>query len=566
MRTRFGRAFLCMLALSCWPVLAAAQSEQVVIIGGSTLCTGACGWFGTEANVMGRTAGGMLPVTDPGGALDDFTFAAMLPADVSTANLAAYDTAVLNVASVAMGCTTATLTTEQKDALIQFVDEGNKLIIFDSECPPVDYSWMPYPFETSNPGALGRPGTLTIVEENTLSSANPASPYYLDAFHLGVVTDAVGDMNVMTTYSAGWCIDMSGTNANGVSGPVHTYAKFPLKSDKGLIIYNGLDQDYLLATNDAELRKMWVLELKQPFNPSNLPCGFTIIGIALTPATASNHLGTAHSVTATLTDLLGHPRPDVPVTITVVSGPNAGAEGTATTDADGQMTFTYTGGGGVGTDVIEGCFDNEGVNVCSDNVAKEWTNNPPIALCQNITIDAGAGCSALASVDAGSSDPDGDPFVVTEAPVGPYPVGETTVTLTIQDSWGATASCTGTVTVRDVDMPVVSCTPWVNPSGKNIPKGSNEDGFFTVMASDGCSPGGLHVTLGDYPLELGKTINGLPIKLTQSPGFSGVTLINVMGELGILHFRVGPDDAVLTADDGAGNVTTVTCLVPPPPK
>lgn len=56
------------------------------------------------------------------------------------------------------------------------------------------------------------------------------------------------------------------------------------------------------------------------------------------------------------------------------------------------------------------------------------------------------------------------------------------------------------------------------------------------------------------------------IKLTQTPGRSGVSLVNTMGLEQIRHFQVGPGDAVITATDGAGNRTTVTCLVAPPPK
>jgi hypothetical protein len=56
---------------------------------------------------------------------------------------------------------------------------------------------------------MGATGTLTIVEENTLSSSIPGNPYYIDAVALGSSTDAVGDMNVMVTLDPYWCIDMS---------------------------------------------------------------------------------------------------------------------------------------------------------------------------------------------------------------------------------------------------------------------------------------------------------------------------------------------------------------------
>jgi hypothetical protein len=301
----------------------------------------------------------------------------MSPGDVSAANLTPFDTIVLNMASYAMACSSGTLTDEQKQAIVDAVATGKKLIIYDSECTPgPDYSWLPYPFNTNNPGAMGASGTLTIVEENTLSSSSPASPYFIDATYLGSSTDAVGDMNVMVTFDPYWCIDMSGTNINQVTGPVHTYAKYPAGTDVGLIIYNGMDMDYM---PDSKLLEVWIQELEQPFNPSNLPCGVTVVGITLTPATDTNYVGQSHTVTAKVTDLLGYPVEDVDVTFTVLSGPNAGDSDMDTTDSNGEATFTYTGDGGVGVDIIQACFfdQNTEQEVCSQTVEKEWTTRPP---------------------------------------------------------------------------------------------------------------------------------------------------------------------------------------------
>ena len=68
-------------------------------------------------------------------------------------------------------------------------------------------------------------------------------------------------------------------------------------------------------------------------------------------------------------------------------------------------------------------------------------------------------------------------------------------------------------------------------------------------------------TVGSFVLANGETI-----KLTQTPGKSGVKFVNTMGPEQIRHFQVGPGEPVITATDGAGNNTSVTCLVPPPPK
>jgi hypothetical protein len=385
MNLKVRSVVLCLATVSLLAVFAtpaAGQSLDVVIIGGSTLHTGTPCGNGNYANSMRYTYGGCLPVSGPSGELGDFNFFPMHPTAVSAASLAPFDTAVLNVASYDMRCNTNTLSTGQQADLVAFVGGGKKLIIYDSECypGPVDYSWLPFPFSTANPGALGGRGTLTIVEDNPLSTTDPLDPYYIDYVHLGNNTDAVGDMNVMITYDANWCLDMSGTNAANQTGPVHTYAK--VGWDEGLIIYNGLDMDYLYS-NNFWLRKMWYQELLEPFNPSNLPCGFTVVGIVMGPEYAENNVGEDHTVTATLSNLLGEPQSGIVVDFSIVSGPNAGATGVCSanvdcsTDINGEVSFTYTGSGGMGTDEIEACFTNPSGDIfCSTLAYKEWVALP----------------------------------------------------------------------------------------------------------------------------------------------------------------------------------------------
>ena len=88
-------------------------------------------------------------------------------------------------------------------------------------------------------------------------------------------------------------------------------------------------------------------------------------------------------------------------------------------------------------------------------------NQPPVALCKNVMVNADANCKGDASTDDGSFDPDGDPITLAQDPPGPYPLGSTEVTLTVTDDKGASAQCTATVTVEDVTAPTlsVSSTP-----------------------------------------------------------------------------------------------------------
>jgi len=97
----------------------------------------------------------------------------------------------------------------------------------------------------------------------------------------------------------------------------------------------------------------------------------TGLNLALTPATATNLVGSSHTVTATATttDANGHPAPGpgVPVEFDVIAGPNMGQTshpvntGTCsptdcTTAANGQVSWTYASNGAEGTDTIRACF------------------------------------------------------------------------------------------------------------------------------------------------------------------------------------------------------------------
>jgi hypothetical protein len=112
-------------------------------------------------------------------------------------------------------------------------------------------------------------------------------------------------------------------------------------------------------------------------------------GIVLSPISASNPVGTEHTVTAKVSNANGDPVPNALVTFDVISGPNQGAHGTDTTDANGEATFTYTDDGGAGTDQIQASFEDSNEDTRTSNtVTKEWTtgeNTPPVADPQSVT-------------------------------------------------------------------------------------------------------------------------------------------------------------------------------------
>lgn len=86
---------------------------------------------------------------------------------------------------------------------------------------------------------------------------------------------------------------------------------------------------------------------------------------------------------------------------------------------------------------------------------------PPEAECQDVTVIADENCEGFVTaeqVDSSSYDPDGDSLYSIDPP-GPYPLGETLVTLTVADSLGETDQCTAIITVLDTVAPTIIPNP-----------------------------------------------------------------------------------------------------------
>jgi hypothetical protein len=146
-------------------------------------------------------------------------------------------------------------------------------------------------------------------------------------------------------------------------------------------------------------------------------------------------------------------------------------------------------------------------------------NQPPVALCKDVTVSADAQCRASASVDNGSHDPDGKPgpFSISEAPTGPFGLGSHSVTLTANDG-AATAQCVGTVTVVDTTKPAVSC-----PASRTV---------------ETCSPNGAVVT---YQTSTSDNCGAAPVSCSHPSGST---------------FPVGQTAVTCSAEDGSGNTTS----------
>ncbi len=124
---------------------------------------------------------------------------------------------------------------------------------------------------------------------------------------------------------------------------------------------------------DVLVRSTVVTDAQQ--NPARVIIGGAAVtlpgSISLDPATATNPVGTSHTVTATVRNPDGSPKSGAVVSFSVTTGPGAGASGTDTTDTNGEATFTYTNNGTAGTDTIEASVD-DGNATFTATAEKTW--------------------------------------------------------------------------------------------------------------------------------------------------------------------------------------------------
>ncbi len=88
-----------------------------------------------------------------------------------------------------------------------------------------------------------------------------------------------------------------------------------------------------------------------------------------------------------------------------------------------------------------------------------YCNTAPIAVCQDITVDAGDDCQASITaiqVDGGSSDPEGDEITLSLDQTGPFGRGDHLVTLSVDDG-SLSSTCNATITVEDNTPPTAIC-------------------------------------------------------------------------------------------------------------
>ena len=162
------------------------------------------------------------------------------------------------------------------------------------------------------------------------------------------------------------------------------------------------------------------------------------------------------------------------------------------------------------------------VKTCTFTVTVNDTQLPTITCPANIVVVNTQGQCGAIVVYPGPQAADNCPgFTVTSTPASGsfFPVGTTTVTCTVTDASGNTATCTFTIRVNDTELPTVTC-----PANITVNNTAGQCGAvvnFTPTATDNC-PG---------------------VTITSSPASGS-------------FFPVGLTTVTVTATDASGNIKT----------
>jgi Ca2+-binding RTX toxin-like protein len=170
-------------------------------------------------------------------------------------------------------------------------------------------------------------------------------------------------------------------------------------------------------------------------------------------------------------------------------------------------------------------------------------NHPPVAICQDVAVQAGGTCTVAvpaSAINNGSSDPDGDAPNCILAPSGPFGVGTTSVTLSCTDPQGLVGTCNAFVRVG-VGNNANCC-----PAGTNRILGNPNNNVLTGTNGADCILG-----LGGQD-----TINGLGGNDIISAG-DGDDIVDggsgndiIFGGTGQDRLSGGVGNDILSGDDG----------------
>lgn len=190
--------------------------------------------------------------------------------------------------------------------------------------------------------------------------------------------------------------------------------------------------------------------------------------------------------------------------------------------------------------------------LCRVEFEYTYVDNPPTAICQDITVqlDAVGNASIVASdIDGGSSDAEGPiTFSVDQTNFTCANIGANTVTLTVTDTAGQTDTCTATVTVEDNIAPTAVCqdiTVQLDASGMASIIPADIDGGST----DNCGVANLSVDTDTFDCSnVGP--NTVTLTVTDVNGNSSTCTVTVTVEDNIAPIIACPNDVMTGTDPG----------------
>jgi len=191
---------------------------------------------------------------------------------------------------------------------------------------------------------------------------------------------------------------------------------------------------------------------------------------------------------------------------------------------------------------------------------------------QNQVVNSGAVVNFVEtiSVSAGPADQGKtyqcDDWVLIDSGSGPVPM---------TDAAGNVIKEHKKIHVPDTTPPRAACIETTNPDGKTVPPagsttlpgpkgGQNEDCFYQLLGSDNVAVASIVVRDSASPFVSGAFASGDKVKVTQSPGATPSDNRPGPGVI-VSHLKL-KGEAILRVTDTSGNVTEVTCKLPPPPK
>jgi hypothetical protein len=310
----------------------------------------------------------------------------------------------------------------------------------------------------------------------------------------------------------------------------------------------------------CQARKTWVVPPP--------PC-------AVSPATDTNPVGSAHTVVASFRRGDGSAAAGVPVSVSIPSGPNGPLFADAVADADGRVVFTYTGDSGTGTDTItfSAAVDDA---VVSCQATKTWGEAQP-----SCTVDpglatnrAGTEHTVVATFRRGSGAPAADAPVsvsITAGPNGPLlgdAIADANGRVVFSYTGGPTAGTDLLEFAGVVDGRVVTCRAaktWV----------ANQPTCSLVPIIDQGPVGTAHTVTATFTRATGTAAAAAPVSVIIASGPNALRLADAIADgAGRVPFTYtgGPNPGTDVIDFAAfidGQLVTCTAvqtwLAPPPP-